>query len=497
MPQTHLVAGRREWIGLAVLTLPALLASLELTVTNLALPAIGTGLTASSTQLLWIADVYAFLLSGALITMGALGDRIGRRRVLLIGAAAYGVAAVLAAYAPSAGSLIAARALMGVAGSTLMPSTLSLTTSMFTNPRQRTVAIGIVVSAVSAGTAIGPLVGGWLLERFWWGSAFLLAVPVMTALLVVAPFTLPEHRDAGAGRLDWLSAVLSLAAVLPVVYGLKQIAADGVEPMSLIAIAAGIAVAGAFARRQRRLANPLVDLRLFTDRTFAVAAATLALGIFVLWGSNYAVAQYLQLVYGKSPLEAGLWTSPAALGVIAGSTLAPRIARRTGSAIVIGTGLAISAAGYLILSQVSGNLAVLVAGTVVVSAGLGPMMALATDLVVSSAPPERAGAAAAISSTAPQVGGALGIAVLGSLITAIYRADMSSAPETVRDSLTAAVAADLPSLLERARAAFVHGFHLAAVVSAVLMAALAGLVVSLLRPARRIDQESTPDARTR
>ncbi|MFG6199957.1 MFS transporter [Nonomuraea sp. JJY05] len=490
MTTSTIKAGRREWTGLAVLALPALLASLELTVTNLAVPAIGKDLGASSTQLLWIVDIYAFLLSGSLITMGAWGDRIGRRRLLLIGAAAYGLVSVMAAYAPDAGSLIVARALMGMAGATLMPSTLSLATSMFTDARQRAVAIGVIVASVSGGTAIGPLVGGWLLDRFWWGSAFLPAVPVMVVLLALGPWLLPEHRDVGAGRLDLVSALLSLAAVLPVVYGLKQLAADGLTAPSVAAIVVGAALAWVFIGRQRRLADPFVDLRLFSDRTFSVAAATLALGIFVLWGSNYAIAQYLQLVHGMSPLEAGLWTAPPAVGVIVGSTLAPRVARLVRPPLVIGVGLGVSAVGYVVLTQ-TGGLSVLITGAVVVSAGLGPMMALATDMVVGSAPAERAGAAAAISSTAPQLGGALGIALLGSVITATYRAELSTAAvpdDGARDSLSAAVALapGLPTesaaeLLGAARAAFIDGFHVAACVSAVLMAAIALLVVTLLR----------------
>ncbi|MEV0972592.1 MFS transporter [Microtetraspora glauca] len=497
-PVGHHPAGGREWAGLAVLALPALLASLELTVTHLALPAIGRDLSASSTELLWIVDVYAFLLAGSLITMGAWGDRIGRRRLLLIGAAAYGAASVLAAYAAGAPALIAARALMGVAGSTLMPSTLSLTATMFRDPRQRTVAVGIIVASVSAGTAIGPLVGGWLLERYWWGSVFLLGVPVMACLLLAGPLLLPEHRDPSTGRMDAVSALSSLAAVLPVVYGLKRIAADGPDPISVLAVLAGGVMAVLFVRRQRGLADPFVDPRLFADRAFSTSAGTLALGIFVLWGSNYAVAQYLQLVHGLSPLDAGLWTAPSAAGVIAGSILAPRIVRRVRPAAVIGAGLAVSAVGYGMLTQVSepGGLGLLVSGAVVVSAGLGPMMALATDMVVAAAPRERAGAAAAISSTAPQLGGALGIAVLGSVITAVYRGEMSeSVPPGVpaavaaaaRDNLGAAVSAagTLPGrlgaeTLDLAREAFTHGFHLTATISAVLMGGAAVLVTVLL-----------------
>jgi DHA2 family multidrug resistance protein-like MFS transporter len=500
MPRSHLpdtsprLAGRRQWIGLAVLALPALLASLELTVTNLALPSIGADLSASSTQRLWIVDIYAFLLAGSLITMGAWGDRIGRRRILLFGAVGYGVASAIAAFSVNPEMLIAARALMGVAGATLMPSTLSLTTAMFPDPRQRATAIGIIVASVSGGTALGPVVGGWLLEHFWWGSAFLLGVPVMALLVVLVPLLLPEYRNPGRQRLDLASAGLSLVAVLPMVYGLKRVAADGPGPVAGIAVVVGVVGAVCFVRRQRGQADPFVDLALFRRPAFALAAATLALGIFVLWGSNYAIAQYLQLVEGLSPLRAGLWTAPSAVGVIVGSMLAPRLARRADPTSIIGLGLALSAVGYGVLTQVGGShgLAVLVIGAVVVSAGLGPMMALATDMVIGAAPPERAGAAAAISTTAPQLGGALGIAVLGSVITAVYRVETDGAvPAGAPDPVAAAVHDNLGAtlsavggrsdtlsadLVDVAQAAFTTGFQVAAGVSAVVIAGLALVV---------------------
>jgi MFS transporter, DHA2 family, multidrug resistance protein len=488
-------AGRREWIALAVLALPALLASLELTVTNLALPSIGRDLEASSTQLLWTVDIYAFLLAGSLITMGVWGDRIGRRRLLLIGAAGYAAASLLAALAVNIELLIAARALMGVTGATLMPSTLALTAALFPQPRQRATAIAVIVASVSGGTAIGPLVGGWLLDRFWWGSAFLLAVPVMAVLVVLVPVLLPEYRGPHRRRLDLRSAVLSVAAVLPVVYGVKRTATSGVDVAVVLSVIGGVAMAVAFVHRQRRLADPFIDLSLFRSRILATAAATLALGIFVLWGTNYAIAQYLQLVEGLRPLAAGLWTAPSALGVIAGSTLAPRLARRYEPARIIGGGLIVSTVGYGVLSQVGGEhgLTLLVTGAVIVSAGLGPMMALATDMVVGAAPPERAGAAAAIATTTPQLGGALGVAVLGSIITAAYRWRVGgAAPADVPDAAAAAFEDNLSAattaaerlsaplatqLLDTAREAFAGAFQLAAGVSALLMAGTATLVI--------------------
>ncbi|MBM7785642.1 MFS transporter [Tenggerimyces flavus] len=471
-------ATRREWIGLAVLSVPALLASLELTVTHLALPAIGVGLSASSTQLLWIVDIYAFVLAGSLITIGKLGDWIGRRRLLLVGAAAYGVASALAAYAPTPELLIAARAFMGLAGATLMPSTLSLIMVMFRLARQRAVAVSVIVASVSGGTAIGPLVGGWLLERFWWGSAFLIGVPVMVLLLALGRVLLPEHRGA-AERLDLVSAVLSMAAVLPLVYGLKRVAAEGLGLVAGVAVVVGVVFGWLFVRRQSKLDSPLVDLRLFRNRTFNLAVGTLVVGIFVLWGLNLLVAQYLQLVQGLSPLGAGLLTAPSAVGVIVGSVVAPRLARTFGPSRVIGVGLLLSALGFGVLTQVNG-VGLLLVGTITVSAGLGPMMALATDLVIGAAPPSRAGMAAAISSTAPQLGGALGIAALGSVVVAVYRNGMSSVDVSAaaRDSLASAVASGLSNdALATARESFVAGFHLVAVISAALMA-LTAVVVS-------------------
>src|ERR671910_1308689 len=319
-------AGRREWLGLAVLTLACLLYVMDLTVLHLAVPAISRDLQPSSAQLLWIIDIYGFLVAGSLITMGTLGDRIGRRRLLMIGAAAFGVASVLAALSASAEMLIATRALLGVAGATLAPSTLSLIRNMFLDPRQRTVAISIWITSFSVGGAIGPLLGGLVLEFFWWGAVFLLAVPVMALLLALGPFLLPEFRDPEAGRLDLTSAALSLAAVLAVIFGLKQIAQGGVSLVPVMFIVAGLALGVVFQRRQLKLADPFIDLRLFLTPAFTASLATYGFGIFLVFGGFLFLPQYLQLVLGLSPLEAGLWTLPWALGFVVGSNLTSVIA---------------------------------------------------------------------------------------------------------------------------------------------------------------------------
>src|SRR5918996_1113566 len=304
-------AGRREWIGLGALALACLLYAMDLTVLHLAVPRLSADLRPSSTELLWIIDIYGFLVAGSLITMGTLGDRIGRRRLLMIGAGAFGIASLAAAFSTSPGMLIASRAFMGVAGATLAPSTLSLIFNMFTDPRQRSVAVGVWIASFSAGGAIGPVGGGLLLEQFWWGSVFLLALPVMAALLLLGPRVLPEYRAPNAGRLDLTSAALSLAAILTVIYGLKQVAIEGFGVVPALSILAGVALALVFLRRQVRLEDPMIDLRLFRIPVFSASLTTYLLSIFVAFGFFLFVAQYLQLVLGLSPLEAGLWSLPS------------------------------------------------------------------------------------------------------------------------------------------------------------------------------------------
>jgi DHA2 family multidrug resistance protein-like MFS transporter len=505
-------AGRREWLGLAVLALPCLVYAMDLTVLNLAVPKLSEDLQPSSAQLLWILDIYGFLVAGLLVTMGTLGDRIGRRRLLLAGAAAFAVASVLAAWSTSAGMLIAAWALLGVAGATLAPSTLSLIRNMFADPRQRTVAVSVWITSFAVGGAVGPLVGGVLLEWFWWGSVFLVAVPVMALLLVLGPRLLPEFRDPAAGRLDLASAALSLAAVLAAIYGLKQLAQDGPGWLAVGCMLAGLLVGVGFVRRQRRLADPLIDVRLLGNRAFSAALTTNLLSFFVGFGALLFTAQYLQLVLGLSPLEAGLWSLPSSAGFILGSMATPLLVRRAAPVAVMAAGLALAAVGFGLLTQLpsSSGLPLLVTGSVIFSLALAPVDTLATDLAVGAAPPERAGAASAITETSAEFGGALGIAILGVIGTAVYRAQMAEAvPAGVPDQAAAAardtlggavaVAGQLPervgaALLEVAREAFTQGLHLAAAVSAAASLAFAILVVVLLRGVRPSSQpDEQPD----
>jgi MFS transporter, DHA2 family, multidrug resistance protein len=496
-------AGRREWIGLAVLTLPCLLYAMDLTVLNLAVPHLSQDLRPSSTQQLWIVDIYGFVAAGSLVTMGTLGDRIGRRRLLMIGAAAFGATSALAAWSTSAAMLIVARALLGLAGATVAPSTLSLIRNMFLDPRQRTVAVSVWITSFSAGGAAGPLVGGVLLEWFWWGSVFLLAVPVMALLLLLGPLLLPEFRDPRAGRLDLISAAWSAAAVLAVVYGLTQLARGGLGWPPALFIVAGLAAGVVFAWRQHRRPDPLLDLRLFRSAAFTAALTTNVLSFFVGFGTLLFIAQYLQLVLGLSPLAAGLWMLPSSAGYILGSMLTPVLARRVRPAIVMAAGLTMAAAGLGLFTQLGSTtgLATLVAGSVVFSLALAPVDTLATDLAVGAAPPERAGSASALSETSAEFGGALGIAILGVIGTSVYRSQLARAlpagippriAAAARDTLGGAVAAARPLpgqpgqvLVQVARTAFVQGLHVAFAISAaaVLVAAvLAAIGLRHLRP---------------
>src|SRR5262245_29366951 len=407
----------REWIGLAVIALPCVLYSMDLTVLNLALPQISMELKPGSAQLLWIVDIYGFLLAGFLIPMGALGDRIGRRRLLMIGAVAFAVASVFAAFARSAEALIVTRAVLGVAGATLAPSTLSLIRNMFRDPDERTFAIGVWITSYSLGGAVGPLVGGVLLEHFWWGSVFLVSVPIMALLLATAPVLLPEYRDPNTRRIDLTSAAMSLVAVLLVIYGIKRIAEAGASWPAAAAILAGCLIGALFVRRQRHLADPLIDLDLFRRPAFPAALTIYLLGTFILFGIFVFIAQHLQLVLGLVPLEAGLWTVPSMLAFVVGSMQTPRLIRTLRPPTVVTAGMVAAALGCVVLAGVGGEhaLATLVAGSVILSLGMAPIFTLSTDLVIGTAPPERAGAAGALSETSSELGGALGIAVLGSI----------------------------------------------------------------------------------
>ncbi|MFE0520161.1 MFS transporter [Streptomyces sp. NPDC058954] len=486
-------AGRREWTALGVLMLPLLLVSMDVSVLYFAIPAISADLEPSGTQQLWIFDIYAFVLAGLLMTMGSLGDRIGRRRLLLLGAAAFGTASLIAAYADSAETLIAARAVLGIGGATLMPSTMALIRTMFTDPGQRAKAIGLWSGVMTAGIALGSVMSGVLVQYFWWGSVFLVNLPAMALLLILGPFLLPESKDPNPGRFDWPSVPLSMAGVLPVIYGLKEITSEGWHAQYVVSITVGLLFAAAFVHRQRTTASPMIDPALFRGRGFAPSVVLNLIGSFAMMGSAYFTTQYLQSVLGKSAMEAALWALLPSVPIGMAAPLATSLVQKgVDRAYVVTAGFAVGACGYALLALAdTDSLWLVLVACGVLASGIVMVISQITDLALSSAPVERAGSASSLMETGGEFGGALGMAILGSIGTAIYRHDMpASAPDVARETLggALAVADRVPGLAATAREAFTNGMQGAAVAGAVLLAGAAVLAARTLRGIRLTDK---------
>ncbi len=506
-------AGRKEWTALGVLMLPLLLVSMDVSVLYFAIPSISEDLEPSATQQLWILDMYGFVLAGLLITMGALGDRTGRRRLVLVGAAVFGLASAAAAYAHSAELLIAVRALLGLGGAALMPSTLALVRNLFHDEKQRAKAVTLWTAVLTTGISLGPVVSGLLLEHFWWGSVFLINVPAMALLLALVPFLVPESSTGrpaagpsateqpateepanghpaneqstagGRPRFDLLSSALSLGALLPVIYGVKEWARHGYAPVPALGIAVGLLFGFVFMRRQRRLEHPMIDLGLLGRRAFGGPVLANLLAMFATVGMAVFFSQYLQSVLGQSPLTAALWSLVPAAGVAVTAPTGAALAQRIDRAYVMGGGFALSACGFLLITQLQTDspLWYTLLGGSVYAGGLVAAMTIANELALGAAPPERAGSAAAVLESGQELGGALGMAILGSVGAAVYSRDMADGvpagvphADAVRETLggAAAVASELPgavaqTLLTAAREAFTHGMGIAAIGAAV------------------------------
>jgi MFS transporter, DHA2 family, multidrug resistance protein len=474
-------ATTREWLGLVVLSIACMLYSMDLSVLFLAMPAITAELQPSPTELLWINDIYGFMVAGFLVTMGTLGDLRGRRKVLLWGAAAFGLASVFCAFAQSAAMLVLGRALLGIAGATIAPSTMSLIFNMFAREDERNRAIGVWGTAFAVGGTVGPVIGGVLLHWFHWGSVFLINVPIMAALLVLGPRLLPEYKSDNAhASLDLVSVGLSLATVLPVIYGLKQIAAYGPGLTALLAILAGLGFGAAFWSRQHGIAHPLIDFALFRSARFNIALFANLAGIFFIFAIFMLQNQFLQLVLGMKPLEAGLWSVAPSLVFCLMSLYSYKVTNLIGPEKSVVWGLAIYALGaaLMMVSAWSHSLLGILGASMVMAVGFVPVILTTTNLIVSSAPPERAGSASAISETSAEFGGALGIAVLGSLVTYLYRSAMATgeAPLIARATLNDAVlaaGAETPAWLTTAQNAFANGYAATCLLATVAMVVLA------------------------
>ncbi|KAA6432843.1 MFS transporter [Agrococcus sediminis] len=491
-------AGAREWVALAVLMLPVLLVSIDNTVLAFALPQISLALEPDAAQQLWMVDAYALVLAGLLVAMGSLGDRFGRRRMLLIGATGFAVVSVLAAFAPTASALIAARAALGLFGAMLMPSTLSLLRSTFPHRDQRRLAIAVWATAFSVGSALGPTVGGLLLEHFAWGSVFLMAVPVLLPLLVLAPLLVRESRDPAPGPIDPLGIALSIAALGALAATIKHVAVEGPDLLAVALLAVAIVAGLGFARRMRSVDEPMLDLDLLRVPAFSGAIAINLLSVVALVGALFFLTQHLQLVEGLSTLDAALLLVPGTIAMVLAGLGVVRIVRHVPAHRVVAVGLASSMAGYLLVALAGDALSPLhvAIAYVLLGAGVGAAETLSNEIVVSTAPPAKAGAASAVSETAYELGAVLGTAVLGGIVSAVYRAsialpdgvasaDADAARETLAGALDVAerVQGELGAgIAEAARAAFDQGALWTALTGAALMAAA---IVVALRALRR------------
>ena len=493
-------AGPRQWASLVVLMLPVLLVSVNNTALSFALSAISQGLHPTASQLLWIVDVYPLILAALLIPMGSLGDRMGRRKMLMIGSTGFGLVSLFAAFAPTAEWLLAARVGIAVFGSMLLPATLSLLRSVFRDDRQRTLAIAIWTAGFSAGAALGPIAGGFLLNHFWWGSVFLLAVPVLLAFLVAAPLILPESKDPHPGPVDPLSIVLAVLTMAPVVYGIKSLATGGSVLHGVLFIAVGALCGLLFARQQVAKDYPMLDLRFFRSPRFSGGLSVNMVSNVALFGFLFFFTQYLQLVNGTDPMTSGLLMVPGLVLSILAGLGAERIARLVGIRTAVVLGLLLVAAGFFVVAftdQMASSAPILVAFTVM-SAGTGLATTLSTDLVVSSVPEAKAGAASAVSETGYEVGAVLGTAVLGGLTTAFYQAHLELPAAVSADSAQIAhetlggaldVAAESPAgsvIADAAVAAFSSGMQWTALIGGVVVAVVALVLARVLRADRRV-----------
>ncbi|WP_405987772.1 MFS transporter [Streptomyces sp. NBC_00986] len=479
----------RRWIALAVLCVAALVISVDLTVLQLAIPSLTEDMNPSASQILWIADIYGLVMAGLLITMGIIGDRIGRKKLLVLGAVLFGGASALTAWAPNPESLIAGRALLGVAGATIYPTTLSIIRNIFTNTKERTVAIGIWTGMISGGTALGPIVGGPLLNNFWWGSVFLINVPLMAVVFLGGLILLPESRNPKPGRLDLFSVVLSVIGILAVVYAIQESVRDGFgEPRIYGTAAAGVVALLLFVWRQTRLAEPILDVHLFRNRAFSGAFVANSFTMFGSVGVLLLISQYLQFVHDWSPMRAALaLLPPAGMGMIC-APLVVQLIPRLGQARTVALGLALLSSAMFLYSRadVNAGYTALLIPTLLHGIAVSCIFACTVEMIVSSAPPEKSGIASGIATTGGELGAAMGMAVLGTVLNTIYhrRIDLpdgvtGQARRLASDSLGSAidVAGHEPAglskeILASAKSAFMDGMHLAVVINGTILLAI-------------------------
>ena len=505
------VSHKHRWLVLVTMCLSLLLIVVDNTIVNVALPTLRADLDASASQLQWIVDAYILVFAGLLLTMGALGDRFGRRGALALGLAIMGGASVLSAFANSADQLIATRAVMGIGGALVMPATLSIITNVFTDRKERAQAIAIWSATAGMAIAIGPVTGGWLLEHFWWGSVFLVNLPVIAVALLLGQLFVPTSKDPSAPPVDVPGALLSIVGLTALVYAIIEGPHGWTEPKVLGGFAVAAVLLVAFVVWERRTPHPMLDVSLFRNPRFSAASGAVSLTFFGMFGSFFILTQLLQSVMGYTALQAGVRLLPMAVTQMIVAPASAKVAERVGSKIVVAGGLVVAAIGLLMASRITADAEYIdVALTLIVmAAGFAAMMPSATEAIMGSVPPEKAGVGSAVNDTTRELGGAFGVAVLGSIVSSTYGPQVrdavagtplpASAANAASDQVGAAmeIAARLPTgpsqlLHDVAASAFIDGMSTALTVGAGALA-LGAVVVALFLPARAADQADGPD----
>ena len=503
-------ADKRRWLTLAVLCVSLLIIVIDNTIVNVTLPSLVRQLGANVSELQWVVDAYTVVFAGLLLLAGTLGDRFGRRRSLTIGLAVFAVASGAAAFAGGVGQLVIARAVMGGAAAFIMPATLSILTNTFTNARERAMAIGIWSGVVGIGVVLGPLAGGFLLDHFWWGSVFIVNVPIAVGAIAAARLLVSESRDPHAQRVDWIGGVLSVVGLVSLVTAIIEAPNHGWTSLPVAALAiVSVAAIAAFAVWERHAEHPMLDVRLFANRRFSAASATIALVFFALFGFVFLSTQYLQFVLGYAPFDAGLRTLPFAAAMIVVAPLSSKLVQRVGTKRVVVAGMLAFATGLVLASTITTSTGYprLGVAMMLLGAGLGLSSAPATESIMGALPRHRAGVGSAVNDTAREVGGALGVAIVGSITSSIYRSQLSGelparlpgpAAAAAHDSLGAALevsgrlGAVGSHVADAAREAFVAAMSRASIVTAGV-AALGAIVAWRYLPARGVDDSENPD----
>ena len=501
----------RRWWTLVVLCLSVLLVVVDNTIVNTALPTLARDLDAGTSQLQWIVDAYTLALAGLLLIGGALGDRFGRHRLLAGGLVVLGLGAALAALATNATELIATRALMGVGAAAIMPATLSILSDVFDDPSERVRAIGIWSGISGLGVAVGPTLSGWLLEHFHWSSVFLVHIPIVAVALIAGRALVPASIAGRKPRLDPVGAVLSLAGLVALTYGLIEAPVRGWTSIATLGmLGAAVALLAAFSVWELRRDDPMVPLQVFRNGRFSAASISVTLVFFSLFGALFLLTQILQFVLGYSPLEAGASALPFAVTVGVTSPIAAVLAKRAGAKLPVAAGLGLMAAGLAIMSSstAASGFWHYVLATVLMAAGMGFAMAPATDSIMSALPAAQAGVGSAVNDTTREIGGVLGVAVLGSVASSTYTHQITDAfsplPHAAGDTAGSSVGGALTvahqiggptgsQIADAAREAFIHGASKGLIV-AIIAAALGALLALRYLPARNTDAEPAPDA---